>query len=166
MCVFVCVCVCARMYVCVCVCTHVCVCVWVASETICSIQNFCGHGYTCLGKQIYMYALCTLSLTIISHHSTYPLSLTAWVVWAPQMTSQPISSIFLCSPLPSVTWQTPGLSIPWCCLPTSSCVCRIFFPLSVPCKMVLARPDDWRYVSYHCSLCLFTLQWSGGLHVV
>ena len=36
---------------------------------------------------------------------------------------------FPCSPLPSWTWRTPGLSIPWCCLPTSSSVCLGFFPL-------------------------------------
>ena len=28
-------------------------------------------------------------------------------------------------------WRTPGLSIPWCCLPTSSPVCVVFFPLSL-----------------------------------
>ena len=39
------------------------------------------------------------------------------------MILQPLSSIFPCSPLPSGTWWTPGLSIPWCCLPTSSSVC-------------------------------------------
>ena len=38
--------------------------------------------------------------------------LTAGVVGAPQMTSQPVSSSFLCSPLPSGTRRTPGLSIP------------------------------------------------------
>ena len=43
---------------------------------------------------------------------TFPL--TAGVVGAPQMNSQPVSSNFLCSPLPSGTWQIPGLSIPWC----------------------------------------------------
>ena len=36
---------------------------------------------------------------------------------------------FSCSPLPSGTLQTPGLSIPWCCLPTSSSVCLVFFLL-------------------------------------
>ena len=46
--------------------------------------------------------------------------LTARVVWAPQMILQPVFSIFPCSPLPSGTCRTPGLSIPWCCLPTSS----------------------------------------------
>ena len=36
----------------------------------------------------------------------YPL--TARIVGAPQMTSQPVSSIFPCSPLPSGTWRTPA----------------------------------------------------------
>ena len=59
----------------------------------------------------------------------YPV--TVRVVGAPQMISQPVSSILSCSPLPSGTWWTPGLSIPWCCLPTTSSVCLVFFPLSL-----------------------------------
>ena len=43
------------------------------------------------------------------------------------MITQPVSSIFPCSPLPSGTWWTPGLPIPRCCLPTSSSVCLVFF---------------------------------------
>ena len=71
------------------------------------------------------YILC-MSLIIII---IYPL--TTRVVGAPQMISQPVSSIFACSPLPSWTWQTPGLYVPWCCLPTSSSVCLVFFPFSL-----------------------------------
>ena len=59
---------------------------------------------------------------------------------------------FFCSPLPSGTWRTPGLSTPWCCLPTSSSVCLVFFPL----LLCLAR---WFWSglmngrrSYHCNL--------------
>ena len=37
--------------------------------------------------------------------------LTVRVTWAAQMISQPVFSIFPCSPLPSGTWQTPDLSI-------------------------------------------------------
>ena len=48
----------------------------------------------------------------------YPL--TARVVEAPQMISQTLCSTFPCSPLPSRTWRTTGLSISWYCLPTSS----------------------------------------------
>ena len=62
---------------------------------------------------------------------TFTYSLTARVVGAPQMTSQPVSSILPCSPLPSRTLWTPSLSIPWCCLPTSSSVCLVFFPFSL-----------------------------------
>ena len=65
----------------------------------------------------------------LSSNLIYPL--TARVIGAPQMISQQVSSIFPCSPLPSGTWRTPGLSIPWCCLPTSSSVCLVFFPLSL-----------------------------------
>ena len=54
--------------------------------------------------------------------------LTARVV---KMILQPVFSIFPCSPLPSGTCRTPGLSFPWCCLPTSSSVCLVFFPLSL-----------------------------------
>ena len=43
--------------------------------------------------------------------------------------SQPVSSIFPCSPLPSGTWETLGLSIRRCCLPTSSSVCLVSLPL-------------------------------------
>ena len=40
----------------------------------------------------------------------YPL--TTRVFGAPQMISQPVFSIFPCSPLPSWTWRSPGLSVP------------------------------------------------------
>ena len=48
--------------------------------------------------------------------------LMARVIGAPQMILQPVFSIFPCSPLPSGTCRTPVLSIPWCCLLTSSSV--------------------------------------------
>ena len=84
----------------------------------------------------------SLALLLISLSMTYPL--TARVVGAPQMISQPVSSILPCYPLPSGTWRTLGLSIPLCCLPTSSSVCLDFFsPFTVPCRMVSARPDEW-----------------------
>ena len=84
-------------------------------------------------------------------------SLTARVVGAPQMISQPVSSILPCSQLPSRTWRTPGLSIPWCCPPTFYSVCLVVFPLS----LCLARwfwsdlmnGKTW---TYYCGLHLFT----------
>ena len=69
----------------------------------------------CLMQQYVLTSLLLLLLLIIN-------PLTARVVGAPQMTLQPVFSIFPCSPLPSGTCRTPGLSIPWCCLPTSSFV--------------------------------------------
>ena len=81
------------------------------------------------------------------------------------MTSQPVSSIFLCSPLPSGTCRTPGLSIPLCCLPTSSSVCLVFFPLSI----CLARwfwPDLMNGRHDHTTAVCVSLWWSGGLRVV
>ena len=64
---------------------------------------------------------------VILSHLIYPSA--ARVAGAPQMISQPVSSIVPCSSLPSGTWRTPGLSIPWCCLPTSPSLCLVFFPL-------------------------------------
>ena len=94
---------------------------------------------------------------------TYPL--TTGVVWVPQMTSQPVSSIFLCSPLPSGTWRTPGLSILWCCLPISFSVCLAFFHLS----LCLARwfwPDLMNGRHVHTTSVCISLTRSGDLRVV
>ena len=72
---------------------------------------------------------------------------------------------FSCSPLPSGTCRTPGLSIPWCCLPTSSSVCLVFFPLS----MCLARwfwPEMMNRRHVHTTSVCASLWWSRGLRVV
>ena len=94
---------------------------------------------------------------------TYPL--TARVVGAPQMISQPVSSIFPCSPKPFGTWRTPGLSISRCCFPTSSSACHVFSTLS----LCLAR---WFWLDlmngrhvHTISVCV-SLRWPGGLPVV
>ena len=95
-------------------------------------------------------------------HRVYPL--TATVVGRRQMISQPISSIFRCSPLTSRIWRTPGLSIPWCCLPTSCSVCLVFFHLS----LCLARwfwPDLMNGRHDHTTAVCVSLRWS-GLRVV
>ena len=92
-------------------------------------------------------------------------TLTARVVGAPQMISQPVSSIFPCSQLPSGTWRTPGLPIPWCCLPTSSSVCFVFFPLSL-CFTKWFWPDLMNGRHDHTTAVCVSLRWSGGLRVV
>ena len=93
----------------------------------------------------------------------YPL--TTRVNGAPQTTLQPVFSIFPCSPLPSGICRTQGLSFPWCCLPTSSSVCLVFFLLS----LCLAR---WFWLDLlngrhdHTTAVCVSLRWSGGLRVV
>ena len=114
--------------------------------------------HTCITKQC---TPVTLYIIIIIY------SLTAMVVWAPQMISQPVFSNFLCSPLPSGTCRTPGLSIPWCCLPTSSSVCLVLFPLS----LCLARwfwPDlmKGKHDNTTANIVCVSLRSSGGLRVV
>ena len=92
-------------------------------------------------------------------------SFTTRVVGAPQMILQPVFSIFPSSPIPSGTCRTPGLSIPWCCLPTSSFVRLVFFPHS----LCLARwfwPDLMNGKHDHTTAVCVFLRSSGDLHVV
>ena len=92
----------------------------------------------------------TLGVLYTSHHLIY--TLTARVVGAPQMISQPVSSI---SPMPSGTWRTPGLSIPWCCLPTRIPNRKMTEPLFEHCLLMrqmmgLLHAD--RHISEFCDL--------------
>ena len=119
----------------------------------CSSCSVCWSGFLVKHK----------SNTLSSSHLIYPL--TARVVRAPLMISQLVSSIFLCSSLPFGTWRIPGLPFPWCCLPTSSSVCLVFFPL----WLCLARwfwPDLMNRRHVHTSAVCVSLRWSGGLPVV
>ena len=84
-------------------------------------------------------------------------SLTVRVVGAPQMISQPVSSIFPCSPLPSGTWRTPDLSSLMLSSHLFLCPSCLLHPFTVPCKMVLARPNERETRPYHCSLRQFTI---------
>ena len=86
--------------------------------------------------------------------------LTAKVVGAPQMISQPVSSIFPSSPLPSGTCRTPGLSIPWRRLPTSSSICLVFLPLSL-CLAKRFWPDLMNVRHDHTTAFCVYLRWSG-----
>ena len=91
--------------------------------------------------------------------------LTARVVGAPQIILQPVFSIFSCSPLPSGTCRIQGLSIPWCCLPTSSSVCLVSFPLSL-CLARWVWPDLMNGKHDHTTAVCVSLRWSGGLRVL
>ena len=92
-------------------------------------------------------------------------SLTARVVGAPQMILQPVFSIYPCSPLPSGTCRTPGLSILRCCLPTSSSLCLVFFALSL-CLAIWFWPDLMNGKHDHTTAVCVSLRWSGGLREV
>ena len=101
--------------------------------------------------------------TVIIVIIIYPL--TARVVGAPQTISQPVSSISSCSPLPSGTCRTPGLSISCCCLPTSSSVCLVFFPLLL-CLAGWFCSDLTNGRHDHITAVSVYLRWSGGLRAV
>ena len=85
-------------------------------------------------------------------------SLTARVVGAPQMISQPVSSILPCSPLPSGTWRTPGLVFQ--ALPLSALSSFPFY-----CALQDGFGQTWRTGDHTTAVCV-SLQWSGGLRVV
>ena len=132
-------CVCVRACVRACVCARararvcVCGCVWLYSlVVICQKPWSYIHNTICtwdhrptlfrsvvtLTKQIYLLQNSSFDFVcrrnrhkVIAVPSTSLSPLTARVVGAPQVTSQPVSSKFLCSPLLSGTWRTPGLSI-------------------------------------------------------
>ena len=86
---------------------------------------------------------------------TYPL--TAGVVGAPQMTSQPVSSIL--SLFSTALWDLansrPVHSLLSCHL--FFCLTCLLLLLNVPCKMVLARPGERETCPYHECLPLFTM---------
>ena len=109
---------------------YVFVCVFF-SEQVCVFERMCLCEHKTL-QSIYLCIIHTWPLNFrewpldFSSHLISPF--TARVVGALQMILWPVSSIFPCSSLPFGTWWTPGLSIPWWCLPTSSSVCLVFFP--------------------------------------
>ena len=104
------------------------------------------------------------TVVVVQVSSTFTYPLTAGVAGAPQVTSQPLSSIFLCSPLPSGTWRTPGLSIPWCCLPMSFSVCLAFFPPSL-CLVRWFWPDPMKRRYDHTTAVCVSLRSSAGLRL-
>ena len=126
----------------------------------------CDYSITCNTNRSLFFSqnkgMCQIKVTNIINIIN---PLTARVVWAPQVILQPVFSIFPCSPLPSGTCRTPGLSIPRYCLPTSSSVCLVFFPLS----LCLARwfwPHLMNGKHDHTTTVCISLRSSGGLRVV
>ena len=99
----------------------------------------------------------TDSQFLISSHFIYPL--TARVVGAPQIILQPVSPYYF-SLFSAALWDLAN-SRPVHSLMLSAhlflCLLCLLPPFTVPCKMVLARPDERKTCPYHCSLRLFTM---------
>ena len=93
---------------------------------------------------------------------TFTCPLIMRVVGAPQMTSQPVSSSFLYSSLPSGTWPTPGLFTHWCCLsplPLSALSSSPF----LPCLARWFWPDLMNGLHVHTTPVCIYVPWSGLL---
>ena len=86
----------------------------------------------------------------------YPL--TTRVVGAPQMISQPSLSNFVL--FSTALWDLANSRLVHSLMLSSHlllCLPCLLPPFTLPCKMVLARPDKQQTCPYHCSLCLFTM---------
>ena len=118
------------------------------------VHDACGKGRGESRGNIWKLCKVHLKFIIII---IYPL--TARVVGAPQMTSQPVFSIFLL--FSTALWDLPdSRPFHWSLMLSSHfflCLPCLLPPFTVPCKMVLARPDERETWSYHCSLRLFTM---------
>ena len=117
-------------------------------------------AYNCFGGTAHQYLQ-----ELIPRYHHHHQSLNREGRWGTNDDLQPVFSIFPCSPLSSGTCRTPGLSIPWCCLPTSSFVRLVFFLLS----LCLARwfwPDLMNGKHSHTTAVCVFLRSSGDLHVV
>ena len=90
------------------------------------------------------------------HHYLIIYPLVARVVGALQMILQPVFLHF--SLFSTALWDLPN-SRPFHSLMLSShlflCLPCLLPPFTMPCKMVLARPDEWETWPYHCSLLLY-----------
>ena len=93
------------------------------------------------------------ALVIVSH-LTYPLTMR--VVGTPQITSQLLHFSLFSTALWDLVNSWPILSLMlsshlFFCLPC------LLSPFTLPCKMILARPDERETCPYHFNLCFFTM---------
>ena len=109
-----------------------------------------------------------LHLWQVPHAGHYHLSLNREGRWG--TTDDFATSFFHFSLFSTALWDLPN-SRPVHSLMLSShlflCLPCLFPPFSVPCKIILARPDEWETWPYHCSLSLYDGQevflWSNCL---
>ena len=74
------------------------------------------------------------------------------VVWAQRQLYNQFPPFFCC-PLTLGTLRTSGLSIPWCCLPTSFSASLVFFPF----HCALQDSFERKTCPYYFCLCIFTM---------
>ena len=115
------------------------------------------RGLWCLVNFLFLkYHILFILFIPVSFTFSFTYSFTAGVVGAPQMTSQPLSSIS--SLFSSALWDLANSRpVHWCCVPTSFCLPCLLPPFTVPYKVVLARPDERKTCPYQCGLRLFTM---------
>ena len=109
--------------------------------------------------QVHFYTQCIRAAAIEGHHHHHHhLSLSREGRWG---TTDHFTTSFLHFPLFCTALWDSANSRPVHSLMLSShlffCLPRLLPPLTVPCKMVFARPDEWETCPYHCSLRLFTM---------
>ena len=117
-------------------------------------QSLCDHSYSSVqpGEEE---KICSLSPSNTHHHHQ---SLNREGRWG---TTDDFATSFLhFSLFPTALWDLPN-SRPVHSLPLSShlflCLPCLLPSFTVPCQMLLARPDEQETWSYHCSLRLFTM---------
>ena len=111
-----------------------------------------------LPENVCSFVFYTGFVIFVHHHHHHYLSLNHEGCWG---TTDDFVASFLHFPLFSTAlWDLPN-SRPVHSLMLSShlflCLPCLLPPFTVPCKVVLARPDEWETWSYHCSLHLFTI---------
>ena len=150
--VCVCVCACVCMFVCVSVCLSVCMSVCVS---VCAI--FLTKCYHSLLMGDWLVRMCAC-LCVCHHHHHHHQSLNREGCWG---TTDDFATSFLHFSLFSAALLDLPNSRPVHSLMSSShlflCPPYLLPPFTVPCKMVLARPDEQETWPYHCSLRLFTI---------
>ena len=139
MCVCVCVCVCVCMFLCVCVSVCLCVCLCMC---LCVCVCVSDHIHICLK----LYSSSPSSIPqprgSLGHHRWFRHQFPPFypVLHRPLGVGklQPVRSLTLSFHL-------------FLCLPC------LLHPFTVPCNLVLAKPDEWETWPKHCSLRLFTM---------
>ena len=140
-------------------------CSWNESRNAALVQRCRSPLILAIKEMIWLHSLAKTTINlpkttqnIVHHHHHHHQSLNREGRWG---TTDDFATSFLHFPLYSTAlWDLPK-SRPVHSLMLSShlflCLPCLLPPFTLPCKMVLARPDERETWLYHCSLCLFTI---------